>query len=49
MLVLVTKRVGFNEARINVEMNEWNKLFEKPNAKLETIYEAPNDDKKQPD
>lgn len=32
------KRVEFNRARIESGLAEWNKLFEKPNVKLNTIY-----------
>lgn len=31
-------RVGFNQARIESSLNEWNKLFELPNRRLRTIY-----------
>lgn len=34
-------RVGFNRARIESDLNEFNKLFEKPNARLRTIYHNP--------
>lgn len=34
------KRVDFNRARIESQLNEWNKLFEVPNRKLKTIYRA---------
>jgi len=32
------QRVGFNQARIYSNFNEWNKLFERPDCKLRTIY-----------
>jgi len=32
------RRVDFNRARIESDLVEWNKLFEKPNVKLRTIY-----------
>lgn len=31
-------RVDHNRARIQAGLVEWNKLFERPNAKLRTIY-----------
>ena len=33
-------RVDRNRARIRSGLNEWNKLFERPNARLITIYRA---------
>jgi hypothetical protein len=35
-------RVDFNRARIDSGLNEWNKLFEKANTRLSTIYTQPN-------
>ena len=32
------KRVAYNKARIESVLPEWNKLFEKPGARLRTIY-----------
>jgi len=32
------KRVAFNRARIESGVSEWNKLFERPNVKLTTVY-----------
>mgnify|MGYP001149792615 CR=1 FL=1 len=34
------KRVAFNRARIESRVAEWNKLFEKPNMKLSTVYRS---------
>lgn len=34
------RRVDFNRARIESGLNEWNKLFERPNARLRTVYRA---------
>jgi len=31
-------RVDRNRARVRSGLNEWNKLFERPNARLRTIY-----------
>jgi hypothetical protein len=35
-----SRRVDFNRARIESRLNEWNKLFERANARLRTIYRA---------
>jgi hypothetical protein len=32
------KRVAFNRARIESELREWNKLFEKANTTSRTVY-----------
>lgn len=32
------RRVDFNRARINSDLNEWNKLFERAEARARTIY-----------
>jgi hypothetical protein len=32
------KRVAFNRARIESGSDEWNKLFERANARLTTVY-----------
>jgi len=34
------KRVAFNRARIESELQEWNKLFEKANATSRTVYRS---------
>ena len=34
------RRVNFNNARIESGLVEWNKLFEVPNRRLRTLYEA---------
>jgi len=31
-------RVDFNRARIESQLQEWNKLFEEPERKLKTVY-----------
>ena len=33
------KRVAFNRARIESGIPEWNKLFERPGVRLETVYQ----------
>jgi hypothetical protein len=33
-----SRRVDFNRARIESELDEWNKLFEVPGRRLRTIY-----------
>lgn len=35
-----SRRVDFNRARIESGLNEWNKLFERPNARPRTVYRA---------
>jgi hypothetical protein len=35
-----SQRVGFNRARIESGLNEWNKLFEVVGRRLTTIYRA---------
>ena len=39
-----SKRVAYNEARIRSSLSKWNKLFEKPNAKLTTLYRLEDHD-----
>jgi len=34
------QRVDYNRARIESGLNEWSKLFEKPDCKLRTIYRS---------
>jgi hypothetical protein len=33
-----SKRVAYDEARIESGLAGWNKLFERPNARLKTVY-----------
>ena len=40
------KRVAFNRARIESELQEWNKLFEKANATSRTVYRSEKSDSK---
>lgn len=37
------KRYNYNRARIRSKLKEWSKLFERPNARLRTIYEHDSD------
>jgi len=43
------RRVDFNRARINSGLEEWNKLFEKPDARLITLYRTRTKAVKGPD
>jgi hypothetical protein len=36
------RRVGYNEARIESGLREWNKLFEAVGRRMETIYRCPD-------
>jgi hypothetical protein len=38
------RRVDFNRARIESNLDEWNKLFEVANRRLKTIYRKPKND-----
>jgi hypothetical protein len=35
------QRVSLNRARIRAGFNDWNKLFEKENTRLKTLYRSP--------